>query len=130
MANNYCQGSAMLKIPSEKRNQASSIVERVKEELEKEHDWVGFTAEMESDGLWIYEEEFLEVDHVETLVSALQDELELDEPFIMSWAYTCSKMRLDQFGGGAILIQRGHETKWVDAYTEMMRASRDRGNKD
>ena len=55
------------------------------------------------------------MEHVEQIARVIIEELEIDEPFYCSWSYTCEKPRIDQFGGGALVVQRGKDTKWVDA---------------
>jgi hypothetical protein len=119
MANNYCQSSSSLQIPLEKRQQAMQIIARVQAELEAgDEGCVGFDADwIEGDAaLWIRDDgENIDVDHVAILVQALLDELQIDAPFIFSWAYTCSKPRIDEFGGGACVVRRGKDPIWCDA---------------
>lgn len=111
----------MLDIPEDKLLQAARIVERIKEELiNSEPEYVGFNAEFEYEGLWIHDDgESIDVEHVAILAQALLDELEIDEPFIFSWAYTCSKPRIDEFGGGACAVRRGKDPIWCDARNEV-----------
>lgn len=107
----------MLKISVDKLAQAILIVARVEEELENSEDgYVGFHAEFESDGLWLHDDgESIDVEHAAALAQALLDGLKIDEPFVFSWAYTCSKPRLDEFGGGACAVRRGKAPIWCDA---------------
>ena len=107
----------MLEIPKDKLEQAILIVERVTEELENGEDGcVGFEADFEGDDLWIRDDgENINTDHVVTLAQELLDELEIDAPFVFSWAFTCSKPRVDEFGGGACAVRRGKDPIWVDA---------------
>jgi hypothetical protein len=65
-------------------------------------------------------DESINPDHVEQIARALIEELELDKPFYCSWAYTCSKPRIDEFGGGAFAIVRGKQTYWIDAMGAVM----------
>mgnify|MGYP003589551477 CR=1 FL=1 len=81
---------------------------------------------MESEGVWFHVEESGNTDHVEAIARALLEELEMDEPFVCSWAYTCSKPRIDEFGGGAMVVRRGHETIWVDAMDSARNADKAR----
>lgn len=118
MANNYLESSSMIEIPEEKREAACKILEQVEHELEQsEEGHAGFTAELEPKGMWIYGEESINIEHTELLVSRLVDELDL-KPVTISWAYTCSKPRIDEFGGGACVIRKDQDTVWVDAVTE------------
>jgi hypothetical protein len=117
----------MLEIPEDKLEQAILIVERVKEELEDaEPNYIGFDAEFEDEGLWIHDDgESIDVEHVAILAQRLLDELEIDEPFVFSWAYTCSKPRVDEFGGGACAVRRGKDPIWCDARNEAECALKD-----
>ncbi len=80
---------------------------------------MGFDARLEADGVWITHNESINPEHVVVLVQALLDELEIDEPFIFSWSYTCSQPRLDDFGEGACVVRRGKDPIWVDAREEV-----------
>ena len=117
MANNYRQGSCKLSLAPEQIAQAALIVERVTTELnDSDESYCGVHVCMESDGVWFSGDEHLEVEHVVFIVQALLDELEIDEPFTFSLADTCSKLRLDEFGGGAVSVKRGEDPFYVDAF--------------
>ena len=116
MANNYCKGSCMLPIPPDKLQQAKQIVKRMLRHIEDdEHGFCSCLVEVDEAGVWFHEEETLNPDHVELIARELVEKLKIDEPFYCSWAYTCSKPRIDEFGGGAFVIQRGKKTFWVNA---------------
>ena len=116
MANNYTQSSSILEIPTDKLEQAILIVERVKSELEHADEYVGFEDSFEGCSLWIRDDgESFNMDHVVTLAQTLLDDLQIAEPFVFSWAYTCSKPRVDEFGGGACAVRRGKKPIWCDA---------------
>jgi hypothetical protein len=116
MANNYCQSSSILPVPKGKLDKAREIVKRVIQELEDgEDDYCGCLVDVVDEGVWFHTDESINTDHVEIIARQLIDELKLDTPFFCSWAYTCSKPRIDEFGGGAFVIKRGYMTHWVDA---------------
>jgi len=116
MANNYCQSSSMLPVPKGKLDKAREIVKRVIQELEDGEDgYCGCLVDVEDAGVWFHTDESINTNHVEIIARQLIDELKLDTPFFCSWAYTCSKPRIDEFGGGAFVIKRGYATYWVDA---------------
>lgn len=126
MANNYCNSSSFLPVPKEKIEQAKVILERVVEEIENDpendYECCYCCAETEGDGVWFHDDgEGFNQEHVERAGRALVEELEIDDVFTCSWAYTCSKPRIDEFGGGAFALQRGKETVWVDAASEALR---------
>lgn len=118
MAQNYCESSSLIKIPNDKFNEAIDIVSRIDTDLEESEDgYVGYEAEVESDGIWIYhkDEGNFNPDHAEKLVRALVEDLQLSDTIVCSWSYTCSKPRVDEFGGGAFAVKRGKLTFWIDA---------------
>jgi hypothetical protein len=116
MANNYTQSSSQLAIPKDKHDQAKAIIDKFMQQFEDDDDvYCGIQVELESEGVWIYGEESFDSDQAAELVQTLVDELEIDEPFVFSWAYSCSKMRLDEFGGGACLVRKGLPYEMVDA---------------
>ena len=117
MANNYCESSTLIEIPKDKVNKAKVILTRVNEELELSDDegYVGYIASFENNDIWIRHDESINPEHVEVLVKALVEELELPGTIVCSWSYTCSKPRIDEFGGGAFAVQKGKPTRWVDA---------------
>jgi hypothetical protein len=116
MSNNYCKSSSKLLIPADKMDKAKEIVVRVTNEIEQDEDgYCGTNIDFEKDGIWFHHDESINPDHVATIAQALLDGLDIEEPFVFSWAYTCSKARLNEFGGGACALKRGCEQFWVDA---------------
>lgn len=116
MANNYTQSSSLIGIPAEKLEKAQEVVDRVREELTTEDESFGCNVEIiAGEGVWISHDESINIENAEVLVKALVEELDLEGAFVVSWAYTCSKPRIDEFGGGAFAVQKGQDTKWVDA---------------
>ena len=126
MANNYLEYSAFLEVSADKIEQARAIVAREIAKLEADDEWgyCGTRADVESRGVWFHAEESGNTDHVEAIARALVEELEIDDPFCCSWAYTCSSPRIDEFGGGAMVVRRGHETVWVDALNAAQEADK------
>ena len=117
MADNYLEYSAFLHIPPGKIGRAKAIVERETAKLDAEDEWKcgGNAAEIKQRGVWFHGAESGDPDRAEAIARALVEELEIDEPFQCTWAYTCSKPRIDKFGGGALVVRRGRETIWIDA---------------
>ncbi len=119
MANNYCQSSNFITVPAAKLKQAQQIIEKIEDKLESSSDgYVGFEAKIEKNGVWIHDDESITPTHVELLVRTLVEELNLPGIYICSWAYTCSKPRINEFGGGAFAIQKRCNTVWIDAAIE------------
>jgi len=120
MANNYCQSSTFIKIPNEKLAEAQKIVDRFEKRVDKRDDtWLGFDATCEKDGVWINGEESFNPDMAEMLIRELVETLDLPGVYICSWAYTCSKQRVNEFGGGAFGVQKSTKTVWIDAVQEV-----------
>lgn len=115
MANNYTQSSSQLEIPKDKHAQAQAIIDKFMQQFEDDDGYCGIEVELEPDGVWIYGEESFDVDQAAELAQMLVDELEIEEPFVFSWAYSCSKMRLDEFGDGACLVRKGLPCEVIDA---------------
>ena len=128
MANNYQDTSSFLKLDEKHIEQAKVVIERCQQELmdDPDYGYCGVEAEVEKDGVWLYSEEWVNTDHLQYVARALLDEFEIDEPFIASWSYTCSKPRIDEFGGGAMVVQRGYKTYWCDAMCAAQEAVRDK----
>jgi len=106
MANNYTQSSSFITVPADKLTQAKCIAERIEEELENSEDeYAGFNWKVEDTGIWIADNgESCDPEHINMLVCALVEELQLEGVFTVSWAYICSKPRIDEFGGGAFAV--------------------------
>ena len=115
MVNNYFGTSSFLSISPEQVVEARTIVEEITAEIVEDEDYVGITVEVEEKGVWFYSEENANIEHVEIIARKLIDALQIDVPFYCSCAFTCSKPRIDEFGGACFVIVRGHPTHHVDA---------------
>jgi hypothetical protein len=129
MANNYCEGSSFLAIPKDKIGRAQAIIDKVEEELNR-YGYCECQAEVMDDGVWFHGDESMDPEHVAEFARDLIEELEIDEPFYCSWAYTCSKPRVDEFGGGAFVIVRGKKTYWCDAMNHVVAQAENGGLED
>ncbi len=67
-------------------------------------DWVGFAADVDDDGLWIYAEETGQPEHVVPLVQEFLRRFRPDGFVGFEWADHSSKPLIDGFGGGACLV--------------------------
>jgi hypothetical protein len=132
MANNYLQYSTQYNFPravsdeeSEKimlhimkegaREYSDLYGEEIDEETPLDEQYIGTSLDMEKEGVWFYAEEGGYPEVVAAMIASLQEYFEDDRKHVFSWAYTCSKMRLDEFGGGAAGIVRGQDIYIVDA---------------
>ena len=116
MANNYTLSSTMLMLPKSKLAAAKKIIARERKKLEAgAAGYVGAEVVVEADGVWISHNETCDSEHVIQLFQALLDGLKIDAPLIVSFAFECSKPRLDEFGGMAVVLQRGKDPEYFDA---------------
>ncbi len=149
MADYYTQFSFILRLDEQQRDRAFALLQRleqamgitsdlddpihpVKDELTAQAveladgmgDWLGFSVEVEKQGLWIWEGgESGSPDNAAAFVQAVLRMLELDEIVTFGWGDTCSKPRLDGFGGGAVAITR-HTTEWTNTSAWMEQQQR------
>ena len=65
--------------------------------------------------LWLYADESGAVDRVAHLVQKFLKALRPDESWSLTWAVSCSKPRVGEFGGGAVVVT-AEEITWQDAY--------------
>jgi len=116
MTNNYWQTSSFMFISKDNLNLAQPIIDRAIAEILSEYVNYNCCVEVQEAGVWFRDNKMnFDPDHAEKIARALIEELEIDESFYCSWAYTCSEPKINEFGGGAFVIQRGYETCWVDA---------------
>ena len=111
MANNYTSFSFQVKCPSNEAantledSLASAMDSCERERLGDEDRGLDLDhAEAEDDTVWIASEEGTDL---EFLADVLQDYLQNNDPegsVGFTWAETCSKLRVDEFGGGAVFI--------------------------
>lgn len=81
---------------------------------------LGFDVDADPGGgpgaLWIRSDGHGDPEHVITFVLRCADAFDLTGRWGFAWALTCSKPRLDSFGGGAQLIDLGtrRSLSWID----------------
>ena len=84
---------------------------------------VGFEHEFSDDDkdgdwgryVWLYAEEWADVERVAHLVQKFLKKFRPDQCWSLSWATTCSKPRVGEFGGGALFVTAG-AVAWQNAY--------------
>lgn len=104
MANNYTELSFLLPVSECHRDKAMRILQSDMEQMEFDPGYVGFDASWEDDGIWFHHDESADVDAIIGVVQHIMKECDITEPVGFCWAFTCSKPRLDEFGGGAVAI--------------------------
>jgi hypothetical protein len=76
----------------------------------------GVEIQKDNKTVWLYGDSDQSVD-LQRMVEVLcefQTHFKLKTPVSFSWANTCSKLRLDEFSGGAVVVKDG-KSYWVDA---------------
>jgi hypothetical protein len=76
-------------------------------------DWV-VTYKDEGDHLWLHSEESTVIDMVAYVIAAFQKKFKCELAWQMSWSAGCSKPRIGEFGGGAVVVYKG-ECHWINA---------------
>lgn len=72
------------------------------------------SCQRDGDQVWIAMEEGGDLELLATILQYAMDTLpEVEDRQGFQWAETCSKPRVDEFGGGACFIARGQPTKWL-----------------
>jgi hypothetical protein len=66
--------------------------------------WPDVSAEIEETGVWFYSEEGSNIGYMCEIVRAFLSHFKRDDVWTVSWADWCSKLRLDEFGGGAAVV--------------------------
>ena len=114
MANNYVSFSFQVKCPSEEA--ANTLEDSLAKAMNLDDECLNLEhAEAEGDAVWIAEEEGTDL---EFLADVLQDYLQHNDPhgsIGFTWAETCSKLRVDEFGGGAVFITHDDQV-WLNSY--------------
>ena len=115
MANNYTQFSEM--IPCESKEQQDWLMQRLDITVETEERLQCPDCEFEEDGkdVWVYSEDSADIGALADVVAAFQLRFNIDKPWTLSWANTCSKPRLNNFGGGGLVIYKG-KVHWMDTW--------------
>lgn len=69
--------------------------------------------------VWLYSDEYGEPEHVVRFVLRCAEMFGLHGLWGFTWALTCSKPRLEAFGGGAHLLDLGRRETlgWIDCAT-------------
>jgi hypothetical protein len=126
MADNYTQFSTILDVGTKENVTKALAIAKTMPDPEGFED---LTFEVEADGgadteLWLHADEWFYTDYVVNYVTAVAKELKLKGKWGFAWANTCSKPRIDEFGGGAVVIdlETGHckyfsAERWLEEQT-------------
>jgi 3-deoxy-D-manno-octulosonic-acid transferase len=116
MADNYTQFSTL--IPYQTQAQRDWLVMALDKAADSDEGAIcQYEIEERESAIWVYAEEYGDVQRLADLVAEYQEEYVTVPPWILSWSETCSKMRLDEFGGGAVAVKGGQQ-KWFNPMLE------------
>ena len=110
MSNHYRQFSQIYKFNPEQRSVVENIVNQlVKEHAEGPNEHEKFKWELQENQLWLYADEWFDLEVVVELISRLQLALNDNRCFHLSWCCHCSEPRPGVFYGGTAIIYKGVE---------------------
>ena len=122
MADHYTHFSCILDVGSaENAARAEEIRDELAAELYREEGgYPGFQMQVDHEyspgALWIYSDDCGEPEHVIAFVRRCAEALDLQGVWGFTWCLSCSRPRVDSFGGGAHVIDLGQRKTiaWVD----------------
>lgn len=84
--------------------------------------WPGFGYQIDADGkdLWIHSEDSGNIENVVNFITRYLQKFHQDKCWSMSWADTCDRPRVGEFGGGAVFVT-AKRVSWVNTYSWMHR---------
>jgi len=122
VANNYLQFSEELKLTPkqavwvrEELEKADKIEEPDIGEAGPGFDWA-FEGTPDKPTLWLHADEQGDAEKAAYFVQAFLRKFRLKRAFTLSWAETCSRPRLSEFGGGAIFVT-AKKIEWLSTYS-------------
>ena len=130
MANTYVQTSLLVPLTAEQQEYAEMVYNKLFEEgetlnefqeeilVDADYRYAGFRFEREPEGIWLYDDECLDIDTLTSFIFHLVNKFQLG-PVGFTWAETCSKPRLDEFSGGAVVVSQKEGVRVWSAWTEM-----------
>ena len=94
---------------------------------EPENGW-GFCAEYEaaSKSLWIHHDDSINTDHAAAFIRRFLAMFRPDKTFVFEYANTCSKPRIDSFGGGCVIVTAKGFRTYDSSYVPQMVAELDK----
>jgi hypothetical protein len=75
-------------------------------------------ASIEEEGLWVFSEEAANIELAACLIQCFLKTFDIDKEFVITWADTCSPLRLHEFSGGTVLITKNGQA-WCNASAQL-----------
>lgn len=107
MTESYQQTSSVMTVTSRQIREAKKIIRREQKEIGTRGD---LKISIDGTDIWFQGCDANAIDTLEIIAKALIEELEVDDPFFVSWSISSDLMRVDAFSGGAMCVSRGRET--------------------
>jgi hypothetical protein len=105
MADYYTQVSFMLNFKTKDDALAAlNRLEIMESESEEGEFYTGCLMALEDNSLWIRSDENANLECLVDWIQIVMQRMNWTEPVCFTWANTCSKMHLDSFDGGAVVI--------------------------
>lgn len=104
VANNYLLFSEEIETESE---EAAKWIEKQLQAADSSEDGGICSYERDGSNIWVYSDEYADINRLEDLLAEYQKKFGDQKAITLSWAHTCSKPRLSEFGGGAAVIVAG-----------------------
>ena len=120
MADYFTHFSCLFEVGAQNVDAALALYRRMAEDLEADDGVsIGFTVDASSgnpNALWLYDEERGEPEHVIVFALRCAEAFDLRGRWGFCWALTCSRSRIEAFGGGAQVLDLGarKSLSWVD----------------
>lgn len=120
MADYFTHFSCLLDVGADNVEAALALYAQMARDLEADDGLsIGFVADPatgSASALWLHDEDHGEPEHVIAFALLCAKTFDLSGRWGFSWALTCSRARLDAFGGGAQLLDLGAQKSlaWID----------------
>lgn len=129
MADNYTQSSFIIPVPEERLQELKEWLKAFELERDLFEDdtsseywekYDGYMYElyehsMTAKGLWVYGEDSINIESAVWFTQKVLTDLNIEGGIYISWADTCSKPRIGEFGGGGVVVTKNDEY-WVTSY--------------
>ena len=90
--------------------------------LLEDGEYPNFQYEVTPTEVWIYAEESGELEEAADFIQDILDAgFSTKEEILLEWANTCSKMKINSFSGGAVLIRKGKKQEWCSPSDELQK---------
>jgi len=117
MANNHTQFSEV--IPCETKEQMQWLEEMLATAVRIDDEEEGYPVcdlGRKADGIWVHSSDWGDLEALVGVVCAFQQRFQITEPWSLTWADTCSRPRIGEFGGGAVVVCKG-EAEWLHTWS-------------